>query len=245
MEMNDIYVSVILPAFNEEGNIGETLTDVGEYLAGKTFDSEVIVVDDGSSDKTYEEASGYAKDIKNLKVIKSSPNQGKGYVLRKAVGEAVGKYIMFMDADNATSIRELDKFLPHLEGEYDVVIGTRRHKESDIAVSESAMRIILGQIYIMLSRLIIGARASDFNCGFKAYKGDIAKKLFSLQKINGWAFDTELIFLINKYKMPMKEVPVRWEHKDTSKVKPLQAGIESFLSLVDIKRKDMAGEYKL
>ena len=112
-----------------------------------------------------------------------------------------------------------------------------------MVVSESAKRIILGQVYIFLSKLILGSRVTDFNCGFKAYRRDSARKIFSLQKMNDWSFDTELIFLLHKLKMRIKEAPVRWAHKDTSKVKPLKAGIESFLSLIKIKVNDIRGMY--
>jgi hypothetical protein len=151
---------------------------------------------------------------------------------------------MFMDADNSTSISELDKFLPYLKEGYDVVMASRRLRESRVTVPESAMRILLGNIYILLSKIILGARVSDFNCGFKAYRRDPAMKIFSLQKMDGWSFDTELIFLINKLGMKIKEVPVKWAHKDTSKVRPLRAGIQSFLSLLKIKWNDITGIYE-
>ena len=242
--MSEIYLSAIIPAYNEEANISGTLREVAEYLKGKDFTSEVIVVDDGSKDATSQKALEFDQEIDNFRLIESKPNRGKGYVLKKAMLEARGKYLMFMDADNSTSIKELDKFLPYLEEGCDVVIGSRRLKESEVTVPESALRIFMGNVYILLSKTILGARVSDFNCGFKAYRREAAKRIFSLQRMDDWSYDTELIFLIHKMGMKIKEVPVKWAHKYTSKVKPLKAGIDSFLSLIRIKANSIKGVYE-
>lgn len=242
--MPEIHLSVIIPAYNEEMNISGTLVEVGEYLKGKDFVSEVIVVDDGSEDATIQKAQEFSREIDNFRLIESKPNRGKGYVLRKGMLEANGKYLMYMDADNSTSIKELDKFLPLLEEGYDVVIGSRRLKESRVTVPESALRIFMGNAYILISKIMLGARVSDFNCGFKAYRKEAAKRIFTLQKMDDWSYDTELIFLIFKMGMKIKEEPVTWAHKDTSKVKPLKAGIDSFLSLIKIKVNSIKGVYE-
>ena len=239
----DKYISIVIPAYNEEKNIQLTLKEIAEYLQKKDFPYEIIVADDGSSDSTVKLAEEFGEYFNDFRIILSSPNRGKGYVLRKGMLEAKGKYIMFMDADNATSIYELDKFLPYLEDGCDAVIASRRLKDSEIVVPESFLRILMGNVYIILSRILIGGRVSDFNCGFKAYKNESAKKIFSHQKMDDWSFDTELIFLLNKNKMTIKEIPVKWEHKDDSKVKPLKAGIESFLSLLKIRYNDITKKY--
>ena len=239
----NIALSVIIPAYNEESNIASTLSEVSGFLKKKGFTYEILVVDDGSSDGTVSKAMEIVENLPEMNVIESKPNRGKGYVVREGMGVARGRYLMFMDADNATSIRELDKFLPYLEEGYDAVIGSRRLKDSEIVVPESALRIFMGNVYIILSRILIGGRVTDFNCGFKAYKKEAAVKIFSKQKMNDWSFDTELIFLLKKFNMKIKEVPVKWEHKADSKVEPLKAGIESFLSLVKIRWTDIRGEY--
>ncbi len=240
----DIFLSIIIPAYNEEANIVNTLTEIADFLDGKAFSSEVILIDDGSKDRTLEEALIFEEKIPNFRIIESKPNKGKGYVVKKAMLQARGKYAMFMDADNSTSIDEIDKFFPYLEEGYDAVIGSRRLKDSQVTVPESFMRILLGNVYILLSKIILGSKVNDFNCGFKAYKGESAKRIFSLQKMDDWSFDTELIFLINKLGMKLKEVPVKWAHKNTSKVKPFKAGVESFLSLIKIKWNDIKGIYE-
>lgn len=238
-----VFLSVIIPAYNEEANVESTLADVAEYLKSKDFSYEVILVDDGSKDSTVEKAKTLNNKFKNFRIIESIPNRGKGFVVKKAMLQSNGDYAMFMDADNSTSIREFDKFLPYLEEGYDVVIGSRRLKDSKIVVPESILRIIMGNTYILLSKILLGVRVSDFNCGFKAYKSDAAKKVFSLQKMNDWSFDTELLFIITRLGLRIKEVPVKWTHKFTSKVEPLKAGVQSFLSLVRIKMNGIKGVY--
>lgn len=240
----DIFLSVIIPTYNEESNIESTLAEVSRYLNSKEFSYEVIAIDDGSTDLTIEKLHEFKWKFHNFRIIENRLNMGKGYVVKKAMLQTNGKYKMFMDADNSTSIYEFDKFLPYLEQGYDAVIGSRHVKDSEIASSEPLSRILLGQVYILLSKIILAVKASDFNCGFKAYKYDSAKRIFPLQKMDDWSFDTELIFLINKLRMKIKEVPVRWSYKDTSKVKPFKVGMRSFLSLWKIKLNDIIGVYE-
>lgn len=241
---NHIFLSIIIPCYNEESNIGSTLDDVLNYLAHKSFSYEIIIVDDGSSDNTAAAAKRKALDFENFSIIINAENKGKGYSLRKGVPCAKGEIILFMDADNSTSIQEFDKFLPYFEQDYDAIIASRRLKGSVVGKSQPITRILLGQVYIFLSRLILNLKHRDLNCGFKAYKNAAAKKIFSLQRLDRWAFDTELLFLINKYDMKVKEVPVRWVHKSTSKVSPIKDGIKSFLDLITIRSNDIYGDYK-
>ncbi|MGB3056575.1 MAG: dolichyl-phosphate beta-glucosyltransferase [Candidatus Omnitrophota bacterium] len=241
--MEELFLSVIIPSYNEERNIVSTLSEIAEYLGKKDFSYELILIDDGSEDPTVRSSREFENKISNFQLIESKPNRGKGYVLKKAMMKARGEYVMFMDADNSTSIYELDKFLPYLEEGYDAVIASRRIKGAEVVVPESVLRVLMGNVYILLSRIIFKLRVNDINCGFKAYRRDAARKIFSLQKMNDWSFDTELIFLIHKFGMRVKEVPVKWAHKYTSKVKPFRAGIQSFLSLLKIKLSDLKGDY--
>lgn len=213
-----------------------------EYLKDKEFSHELIVVDDGSSDDTVSKALKFTDTIKELRVIQSYPNRGKGFVLRKAVLEAEGQYIMFMDADSATSISELDKFLPLLADDHNIYIASRRIEGAKV---EAPMdRKVMGGIYILFSRIILGLKVSDINCGFKIFDRKTAQKLFREQLMDDWSFDAEVLYLSRKNGSSIKEVPIKWEHKTTSKVRPLQDGIKSFTSLVRIKLNDMRGKYQ-
>ena len=239
----NLVLSIIIPAYNEEKNIGLTLDDIAGYLSSKDIACEVIVVDDGSTDGTVPEALTRSDAFCDFRVIKSFPNRGKGYVVRKAMLEAIGKYVMFMDADNSTPISEVEKFLKSIENGCDAAIGSRRMKESEVMVPESAARIFLGNIYMLLSKLILGISVSDFNCGFKMYRRCVAERIFCLQKMDGWCFDVELILIMKKLNMHIEEIPVRWSHEHDSKVRPIKAGFESFTGLVRIKLNDIRGIY--
>jgi dolichyl-phosphate beta-glucosyltransferase len=230
-----IHLSVVIPAYNEEANLSLTLEDIIEFLKSKDYTYEVIVVDDGSADRTYEIASSFGKLFQNFTLLKNHVNRGKGYSVKRGVLAAKGEFILFMDADNSTRINQLEKFITTINDGYDVAIGSRRIPGAIIEIKQPLTRIILGNIYILLSKLILGTRVKDYNCGFKLFKKDVAGFLFSRITQDDWSFDSELIYLVSKYKYKIKEVPVRWEDKRTSKVKPFRDGIKSFWSILKIK----------
>jgi dolichyl-phosphate beta-glucosyltransferase len=239
--MENIFLSVVIPAYNEEKNLAGTLTEINEYLSGKPFAWEVIAVDDGSKDSTVREAEAFAGRIKNFRLIKSSPNRGKGFALRKGMLEAAGEYVLFMDADNSTSIKEMESFLPYIDSSADIIIASRRVRGASVEVP--ANRKIMGNVYVFLARLILGISVNDINCGFKVFKSAVSKKLFSAQIMNDWSFDAEVIYLAGRYGFRTLEVPVNWVHKDTSKVVPFRDGVKSFVSLINILKNAMKGVY--
>lgn len=238
-----IFLSIIIPAYNEENTIESTLKEISEYVHKNRYSCEVIIVDDGSADNTIVNAQRSSALFDNFKIIKNLSNKGKGYSVKRAMLEAMGEYALFMDADNSTSISEFDKFLPHLKEGYDVVIASRRLKGSIVDEPQPLLRAKMGQFYIFLSRLILKLNVSDFNCGFKAYNVKSTRLIFGLQSMDDWSFDVELLFIINKYALKLKEVPVRWVHKSGSKVKPLKDAIRSFVSVLKIKANDIKRRY--
>ena len=239
----NIFLSVIIPAYNEEMHIKATLEDVAGYLSKKDFSYEVIVVDDGSKDRTIDIAMSVSKLFSNFRILKNVVNKGKGYSVKKAVLSSAGEYILFMDADNATSIYEFDKFLPYIKEGYDVVIASRRLKESVVEEPQPLLRAKMGQFYIFLSKVILKLRISDFNCGFKVYNTRTARRIFELQRMDDWSFDVELLFLATRYGLKIKEVPVRWVHKSGSKVRPFKDAVKSFLSILKIRANEKAHKY--
>lgn len=238
-----IFLTVIIPAYNEESNIGKTLSEISGYLAKQAYQYEIIVVDDGSADRTFENAKTCSSLFTNYRVLKNDGNRGKGFSVRRGVLESKGEYILFMDADNSTSIYEFDKFLPYTKEGYGVIIASRRLKDSMVEEPQPLLRAKMGQFYIFLSRLILGLKFSDFNCGFKVYNMKSSRFIFDLQTMNDWSFDVELLFLINKYGIKTREVPVRWVHKSGSKVRPVSDAIKSFFSVLKIKFNDMMRKY--
>jgi dolichyl-phosphate beta-glucosyltransferase len=236
-----MYLSIVIPAYNEEKNIGETPSEIETYLSNKEFTREVILIDDGSIDWTVLKAKEFDSRIAGLKIIESKPNHGKGYVIRKAMLEAEGEYILFMDADNSTSIKELEKFLPVLSDKFAVYIASRRISGSSVNVP--LMRRALGFVYILMARIILGIGVSDINCGFKVYTRTASQTVFKKQLMNDWSFDAENLFTARKCGYKVKEIPVEWKHKYTSKVKPIRDGLKSFWSLVKIRLNDISGKY--
>jgi dolichyl-phosphate beta-glucosyltransferase len=237
-------LSIVIPAYNEELNISDTLKDIASYLKDKDYEYEVILSDDGSTDKTAKIAELFKDLPGGIIILKHTENHGKGYAVKKGVLSAKGDLILFMDADNATRINQLDKFMPFASSEYEVVLASRRMQGAEIAWHQPWYRIVLGNIYILLSKIILGSSVSDYNCGFKLYKKNAAKLLFSKLTRNDWSFDSELIYLTRKFGIRSISVPVRWEDKaKTSKVKPLRDGIKSLLSLIAIRINDIKGAY--
>ncbi|MCK9614374.1 MAG: glycosyltransferase family 2 protein [Candidatus Omnitrophica bacterium] len=232
----NIYLSIVIPVYNEEVNISSTLLDIAQYLKTKNYTYEIIMVDDGSTDKTAEFAVLEGKIFEHFTLLKHSPNRGKGYSVKEGVQAAQGEFVLFMDADNSTRINQIDRLLAAIFDGYDIAIASRRIPGAVIEEYQPFHRIIMGNTYILLSRMILGTNVKDYNCGFKLYKEGVAKKLFSQLTRKDWSFDSELIYLISKYGFKIKEVPVRWQDKrETSKVKPLRDGIKSFISLFKIR----------
>jgi dolichyl-phosphate beta-glucosyltransferase len=237
----------VIPAFNEAKKIEATVNEVTEYLSGKGYSYELIIVDDGSEDDTLDIIKRY-KSINsngNIKILENVSNKGKGYAVRNGIMQATGDYILFMDADNSTRIFEIERVLPSFKEGFDIVIGSRRLKNvpGNIVISQPSYRHVLGEIYIYISRLFFKISVRDYNCGFKIFKNNVAKKIFSKQMMDDWSFDLETLFLAEKYCFKIKEVPVNWKHYKGSKVRPVVDGIKSFISLFKIKANDVSGKY--
>ena len=226
---------MVIPAYNEEPNLAQTLQDISSYLARQNYAYEVIVVNDGSSDKTREIAVKNSCLFKEFNVLDNPANRGKGSAVKNGVLSAKGKLVLFMDADNSTRINQLAKLIESINSGFDIAIGSRRIPGAEIGIPQPLRRRILGNFYIWLSRLLLGTKVRDFNCGFKLFTGNAANLIFPKLTRDDWSFDSELIFLSDKLRLKLKEVPVKWQDKRTSKVKPLQDGIKSFLSLFKIK----------
>ena len=242
--MNGCFLSIIIPAYNEEKRLLPTLKKIGAYLSTKDFSYEIIVVDDGSTDNTLQMIRDFASSDKHVVILTNEQNRGKGYSVRKGMLSARGKYIFFTDADLSTPIEEVEKCLPYLINGYDVVIGSRSLPESDIIVHQPWYREKMGKIFNFMVNMVLLKGIIDTQCGFKGFKRDAVKTVFSRCKIDGFSFDVEALYLSRKYNFKIKEIPIRWENSTSSKVSPIKHSLQMFKDLVGIKIKDLKGYYR-
>lgn len=244
------YLSLIIPAYNEESRLPATLTRVAEYLALRDFSYELIVVDDGSRDGTRALVRDFAQGhnwvrLLNYDIHHHAANRGKGFAVRQGVLHATGRDVLFSDADLSTPIEEMEKLLaPISRGACDVAIASRALPESVLAVHQPWYREIMGRSFNKVVQKIAVPGIVDTQCGFKAFRGDIARRLFSLAQIDGFGFDTEILFLAQKFGYRVQEIPVRWEHRDDSRVSPLTAPFAMMRELFTVRLNDMRGLYE-
>ena len=244
------YLSILIPAYNEQDRLPQTLDRIAQYLATRDFSHELLVVDDGSRDKTREVVREFASSRPWVRLVqyddeRGAPvNRGKGFAVRAGVEAAVGRDILFTDADLSTPIEDLEKLLPPISrGDCDVAIASRALPDSDLAVRQPIHRELMGRTFNKIVQKLAVPGIVDTQCGFKAFRGDVAKHLFSLAKIDGFGFDTEIVFLAQKFGYKIEEVPVTWIHKDDSRVNPLRAPFQMMGELLEVRLNDIRGRY--
>jgi len=216
-----MYLSVIIPAYNEEKRLPNTLSDIDKYLLRQSYDYEIIVVNDGSKDRTAEVVGEGFSGIKNLRLIDNKENHGKGYVVRQGMLEAKGEYRLFTDADNSTSIDQVEKMWPYFKQGYNIIIGSRDVKGAVLDPPQPWLRnLILGEGFKLLRKIIAGLwELEDTQCGFKCFTKKAAEDVFPKCKINRFAFDPEMLIIAKKLGYKIKEIPIVWENDLESKVK--------------------------
>ncbi|MBU4339213.1 glycosyltransferase family 2 protein [Patescibacteria group bacterium] len=237
-----MYLSVIIPSYNEESRIKKTLESIAAFLSKQDYQAEVLVICDGAIDKTAEISRLFSGRIYNLRIIENKENHGKGYVTRQGMLEAKGERRVFMDADNSTSLNQVDRFLPFFEEGYDVVIGDRDLKESKIAVHQSRIKELLGDFGNFLIQILAVPGIEDTQCGFKVFSKKASERIFPKMTIDRWGFDIEALALANKFGFKIKTVPIVWINDPNSKVK-LSGYINTFVELFKIKWNLMTGKY--
>jgi dolichyl-phosphate beta-glucosyltransferase len=218
--MPQIYLSVIIPAYNEEKRLPKTLDDISAYLEKQDYESEIIVVDGGSSDRTPDIVKEKMSRIRNLQLLKKENTGGKGGAVKEGILKAQGRFRLFTDADNSTSVDQVEKMWPEFDKGYDVVIGSRDIKGAVLDPPQPWIRnILLGESFKIYRKIVIGLWGlEDTQCGFKCFKDEAAEKVFPLAKIKAFAFDPEVLVLAKKFGYKIKEVPVYWKNDPDSKV---------------------------
>lgn len=242
--MKECFLSIIIPAYNEEKRLLPALDKISAYLSRQNYPYEIIVVDDGSKDNTLLLTNNFARDHKHITVLTNGQNKGKGYSVRQGMLSANGEYIFFTDADLSTPIEELERCLPYLNDSYDVVIGSRSLPDSDIIIHQPWYREKMGKMFNFMVNILLLKGIIDTQCGFKGFKKEAVKKVFNKCSIDGFSFDVEALYLANKYNFKIKEVPIQWENSTLSKVSPIKHSIQMFKDLLGIKIKDIKGYYR-
>ncbi len=222
-------LSIVIPAYNEALRIGDTLAEMNDYLQQQNYchDYEVIVVSDGSSDDTELVVSDLIADFAGLKLITYPDNRGKGFAVKTGIQASDGDLVLFADADGATPVEELNKLVePILNDQADMVIASRRVIGANITQEQSVLRIFIGKVFSLINIIMLNMPYVDTQCGFKLFKGSLARQLFDDKISNGFAFDVEILFYATKAKYRIIERGVTWNDGSDSKVSPFKDGMK-------------------
>jgi dolichyl-phosphate beta-glucosyltransferase len=211
------FLSVAISAYNEEQRISPTLRTIIDYLSSQPYTWEIVVNDDGSKDRTVEVVKSFADE--RIRVIESPVYQGKGGGIKRAMLNSRGEYILFSDADLATPITEVEKMLPLLAKDYDLVIGCRIQPDGyDMRESQPLYRRAFGKFYHFLVWALVLRGIKDTQSGFKCFRKEVAERLFSQQKLNSIIFDVEILYMARRYGYRIAEVPIKWNDASGSRM---------------------------
>jgi dolichyl-phosphate beta-glucosyltransferase len=239
--MTEPFLTVVVPAYNEAGRIEKSLGEIRRYIASKPFPIELVVVDDGSTDQTVDIVSRHP----DIRLLSNGRNRGKGFTVRHGALEARGKYTLFTDADLSAPIDEADHLIKALESTgADAAIGSRALRRELIGVHQPWRRELAGRVFNLLVRLFTGLKLHDTQCGFKLFRRETTRRAFELQRVEGFGFDPELLFLIERLGGKVVEVPVRWNDNPATKVCFLRDSVGMFWDLVALRWRWRRGQYR-
>lgn len=241
-------LSIIIPAFNEEKRLGATLARIRDYFAARSpavAGLEILVIDDGSSDATARVAQDCARALPCLRVLSNPGNRGKGYSVRRGMIEARGRVALFTDADLSSPIEECEKLFAAIGAGNDVAIGSRAIDRSLITVHQSRLREFAGIIFNRFVRVVTGLDIEDTQCGFKTFRLPECRVIFEQQRIEGFGFDPEILFLAHRHGLRTAEVSVRWAHDPATKVHVYRDSLLMLLDLLRVRLNCLLGRYPI
>lgn len=239
--MDNMFLSIIIPTFNEETRILDTLNEITTYLQTFSHTWEIIVSDDGSTDMTRDIVSDFNKEHPHTKLI-SLRHSGKGSAVKNGMLAAVGTYRFICDADLSMPIQQIDRFLPDKNQCADIIVGSREENDSK-RIGEPRKRHIMGRVYNKIIRMLFATEIRDTQCGFKCFRWDSVENIFRRQRINGFAFDMEILFLASKANLKIKIVGIDWYYDHDSRVKPFVDAIYMLRDLAKIRIMYALGKY--
>lgn len=241
--MNTPFLSIIIPAYNEENRLPRTLRQVFEFLEQQNFLFEIIVVENGSSDRTFDVAQEYAQTRSKIIVLRET-QRGKGNAVKRGMLKAQGEYRFICDADLSMPIEEVLKFLPPKLTNFDIAIGSREAPGA-IRYNEPPYRHIGGRAINLIIRLFILSGLQDTQCGFKCFRAEVAESLFRQQTLTGWSFDIEILYLARRKKLHIKEIPIDWYYFADSKVSAIRDALKMISDIFRIHLNALQGKYDL
>ena len=238
--MSEPFLSIVVPAYNEARRIRDTLERLCRFKESQPYSIELIVVDDGSTDQTVETLS----ELPGVRLVRNDRNHGKGFTVRHGVLEARGEFVLFTDADLSAPIEEADKLLSALQASgADAAVGSRALQRELIGIHQPWFRDMAGRFFNLLVRVFTGLRLHDTQCGFKLFKRSSTQRAFERMRVEGFGFDPELLFLIERGGGRVVEVPVRWNDNPATKVRFLRDSTRMFLDLIAIRWRAFMGMY--
>lgn len=243
-------ISFVIPVYNEQKRILRTVTALRNAVIPKYLDVEkIIFVNDGSTDDTLKVLQSVQRNIEQdtqakVEIVSYQENRGKGHAVRTGMGYSDSDYTLFFDADMATPLSELQKFVPYIEAGRPVIVGTRKNGGSTVIEHQPRHREILGRAYTLLSQIILNTWVTDFTCGFKAFSREARIDIFSRSKIDRWGYDSELMFLARKLGYNIVERAVAWSDDRDTKVRLSHAVFTSLAELFKIRFYEITGRYQ-
>lgn len=239
--MTTPFLSIIIPVYNEEHRLPRALEQIFAFLHKQSYSAEVLVVENGSKDRTFELAQEFAAQYQNLRVFQEEL-KGKGNAVRRGMFEARGEYRFLCDSDLSMPIDELDKFLPPVLNNPDIAIASREVPGA-VRYDEPHYRHFTGRVFNNLIRLLVLPDLQDTQCGFKCFRAEVAEDVFRYQTLTGWSFDVEILYIAQRKGYSIREIPIHWHFKADTKISILQDSWQMFLDLLIIRRNAQRGLY--
>jgi dolichyl-phosphate beta-glucosyltransferase len=236
-------ISIVIPAYNEGARIGKALGEVLRCVRERNWHAEILVVDDGSTDRTVAIVQELADLHPELRLLSNPENRGKGFSVRQGVLHAVGDMVMFTDADLSAPMEEAERLFEALRDGADIAIGSRWLERNRQILKQPLYRQFFGRCFNGITRLVMGLPFADTQCGFKAFHRPVAQTIFQLQRVERWGFDPELLFIAVKRGYKVREVPVSWGHDQRSRLSYLKDGVKMLEEIAYIRWEAFAGAY--
>lgn len=226
------FLSIIIPAHNEAERLPKSLEKIGTFLSTQSYISEILVVENGSTDATLAIADSYKKSMPNLRVFQEKA-RGKGLAVKRGMLEAFGEYRFLCDADLSMPIEQVNRFLPLTVNEVDIAIGSREVAGAR-RINEPGYRHLVGRIFNTMVRWLVLPGLQDTQCGFKCFTAEVAESIFPLQRLEGMSFDAEVLYIARRQGFKVQEVPIDWYYNPDSRVRILQDSLRMGLDLLTI-----------